>query len=103
HKEAAEPYVVPFQSDHPRHVFVNIIECALFRALRYSSTLKEFNHERRLIKLMLLYNGFVFVVSYLSQKLNFLFLLLVILRDIFILNSKNSLLNMPLHRHLFYP
>lgn len=35
HKEAAEPYVVSFQSDHPRHVFVNIIECALLRALRY--------------------------------------------------------------------
>ena len=54
HKEAAEPYVVPFQSDHARHVFVNIIECALLRALRYSSTLEEFNHERRAIKLMLL-------------------------------------------------
>ena len=59
HKEAAEPYVVPFQSDHPRHVFINIIECALLRALRYSSTLEEFNQERRTIKLMLLYNGFV--------------------------------------------
>jgi hypothetical protein len=59
HKEAAEPYVVPFRSDHPRHVFVNIIECALLRAIRYSSTLEEFNHERRRIKLMLLYNGFV--------------------------------------------
>ena len=59
HKEAAEPYVVPFRSDHPRHFFVNIIECALLRALRYSSTLEEFNHERRRIKLLLLYNGFV--------------------------------------------
>ena len=59
HKEAAEPYVVPFRSDHPRHVLVNIIECALLRAIRYSSTLEEFNHERRRIKLMLLYNGFV--------------------------------------------
>ena len=59
HKEAAEPYVVPFRSDHPRHVFVNIIECALLRALRYSSTLDAFNHERRRIKLLLLYNGFV--------------------------------------------
>jgi hypothetical protein len=48
HKQAAEPYVVPFQSDHPRHVFVNIIECALC-ALRYSSTIEEFNHERRAI------------------------------------------------------
>ena len=60
HKEAAEPYVVPFRPDHPRHVFVNIIECALLRALRYSSTLEEFNHERRRIKLLLLNNGFFF-------------------------------------------
>ena len=67
HKEAAEPYVVPFQSDHPRHVFVNIIECALLRALRYSSTIEEFNHERRAIKLMLLYNGFVRFIFYISK------------------------------------
>ena len=59
HKEAAEPYVVPFRSDHPRHVFVNIIECALLRAIRYSSTLAEFNHERRLIKMILLFDGFI--------------------------------------------
>ena len=59
HKEAAEPYVVPFQPDHPRHVFINIIECALLRALRYSSTLEKFNNERRLIKKMLLFTGFV--------------------------------------------
>ncbi len=25
-KEAAEPYIVPFKSDHPRHVFNNIID-----------------------------------------------------------------------------
>ena len=64
HKEAAEPYVVQFQSDHPRHVVANIIECALLRALRYSSTLLEFNQERRAIKLMLLYNGSVHLVFY---------------------------------------
>ncbi len=58
HKPAAEPYVVPFTSDHPRHVFANIIQGALLRAVSYSSTLKEFNHERRAIKLMLLYNGY---------------------------------------------
>ena len=57
HKEAAEPYIVPFQSDHPCHVFKNIIENALTRALRYSSTLNAFNYERRSITLMLLYNG----------------------------------------------
>jgi hypothetical protein len=45
------------QSDHPRCVFVNIIDYALMRAIRYSSKLEEFNHEGRAIKLILLYNG----------------------------------------------
>lgn len=57
HKPAAEPYVTPFISDHPRHVFVNIITTALARVVRYSSTLEAFNIERRSIKLTLLYNG----------------------------------------------
>jgi hypothetical protein len=57
HKPASEPCVVPFLSDHPRHVFSNIIEGALFRAIRYSSTLELFDDERRHIRLMLLYNG----------------------------------------------
>jgi hypothetical protein len=56
-KEATEPYIVPFKSDHPRHIFANIIDGALTRAIRYSSTLSAFNEERRSIKLMLLYNG----------------------------------------------
>lgn len=57
HKPVAEPYVVPFISDHPRHVFVNIIHNHLRHILRYSSTFQAFNCERRYIKLMLLYNG----------------------------------------------
>jgi hypothetical protein len=57
HKPAAEPYVTPFISDHPRHVFVNISTTALARAVRYSSTFESFNTERRSIKLTLLYNG----------------------------------------------
>ncbi|CAF3369032.1 unnamed protein product [Rotaria socialis] len=57
HKPAAEPCVVPFISDHPRHVFSNIIQAALLRAVRYSSTLDIFEKERRSIRLMLLYNG----------------------------------------------
>jgi hypothetical protein len=64
HKEAAEPYILPFKSDHPRHVFANIIDTALMRTIRYSSTLSAFNEERRSIKLMLLYNGFVFPLHY---------------------------------------
>ncbi|CAF4846797.1 unnamed protein product [Rotaria socialis] len=58
HKPAAEPCVVPFISDHPRHVFSNIIQAALLRAVRYSSTLDIFEKERRSIRLMLLYNGY---------------------------------------------
>ncbi len=57
HKPATEPYVTPFISDHPRHVFVNVITTALVRAVRYSSTFEAFNTERRSIKLTLLYNG----------------------------------------------
>jgi hypothetical protein len=62
HKEAAEPYIVPFKSDHPRHVFANIIDGALMRAVRYSSTSSAFDEERRSIKLMLLYNGLVILL-----------------------------------------
>ncbi|CAF3465161.1 unnamed protein product, partial [Rotaria socialis] len=58
HKPSAEPYVTPFISDHPRHVFSNIIKNFIERATRYSSTFEAFNCERRYIKLMLLYNGY---------------------------------------------
>ncbi|CAF1533511.1 unnamed protein product [Didymodactylos carnosus] len=58
HKPAAEPYVIPFISDHPRHVFNNIVKTSLQRAIRYSSTFETFNYERRQIKLTLLYNGY---------------------------------------------
>jgi hypothetical protein len=57
HKEAAEPYIVPFNSDHSRHTFKNIVDGALLRAVRYSSTLSIFQNEQRTIKLLLLYNG----------------------------------------------
>jgi hypothetical protein len=57
HKQAAEPYIVPFKSDHPRQIFNNVIDAPLKRAVRYSSTLSAFHAERRSIKLMLLYNG----------------------------------------------
>ncbi|CAF4829967.1 unnamed protein product, partial [Rotaria magnacalcarata] len=58
HKPAAEPYVVPFISDHPRHVFENIVQTSLRRAIKYSSTFQLFNDERRYIKSTFLYNGY---------------------------------------------
>ena len=57
HKDSAEPYILPFKSDHPRHIYENIIHTQLLRAVRYCSTLQEFNREQRHIKLMLLYVG----------------------------------------------
>lgn len=57
HKPACQPYVTPFTSDHPHHVFTNIIKNLLTRAIRYSSTFEAFHYERRQIKLKLLYNG----------------------------------------------
>ncbi|CAF2184658.1 unnamed protein product [Rotaria magnacalcarata] len=58
HKEAAEPYVVPFGSDHPGHVFRNTADTAITRAVRYSRTLSEFEEEIRQMKLMFLYNEY---------------------------------------------
>ncbi|CAF4317128.1 unnamed protein product, partial [Rotaria magnacalcarata] len=40
-KPAAEPYIVPFISEHPRHVFDNIVQTSRRRAIEYSSTLQS--------------------------------------------------------------
>ncbi|CAF4860092.1 unnamed protein product [Rotaria magnacalcarata] len=57
-KEAAESYVVPFGSDHSDHVFRNTVDTAVTRAVRYSTTLSQFEEEKRQMKLMFLYNGY---------------------------------------------
>jgi len=54
HKPAAEPYVTPYMSDHPRHVFENMTQTSVARAVRYSSTYEAFQNEQRSIRLMLL-------------------------------------------------
>ncbi|CAF1237188.1 unnamed protein product [Rotaria sp. Silwood1] len=66
HKPSAEPTVVSFLSDHPRHVFRNVIQTALTRAVRYSSTFEVFNNERRAIRLMFLYNRYP--SNYINQQ-----------------------------------
>ncbi|CAF4171520.1 unnamed protein product, partial [Rotaria sordida] len=66
HKPSAEPTVVSFLSDHPRHVFRNVIQTALTRAVRYSSTFEIFNNERRAIRLMFLYNKYP--SNYINQQ-----------------------------------
>ncbi|CAF4686105.1 unnamed protein product, partial [Rotaria socialis] len=57
HKAAAESYVVPFGSDHPGHIFGNTIDTTIMIAVRYSTTLSQFEEEVRKMKLMFLYNG----------------------------------------------
>lgn len=56
HKSNTEPYCTPFVSDHQKHVFGNIIQSALLRAVRYSSDVDSFDRAREYIKLMLIYN-----------------------------------------------
>jgi hypothetical protein len=73
HKQAAEPYIVPFKSDHPRQIFKNFIDVALKRAVRYSSKLSAFNAERRSIKLTLSRSWYKGCTIYLSGRRNVLF------------------------------
>lgn len=72
HQVIAEPTILPFTSDHPRHVFAHIIDGALLRAVRYSSTLPIFQKEQRSLQLMLLCRGFVhsnsFFFSFMFQS-----------------------------------
>ncbi|CAF0814656.1 unnamed protein product [Didymodactylos carnosus] len=54
HKPAAEPYVLPFTSDHPRQVHRNIPYAALLRAARICSNVHDFDLERVRIDMALL-------------------------------------------------
>jgi len=58
HKPAAEPYLLPYLSEHPRHIHCNTIKGALFRAIRLCSHVEDFDHERLHIELKLLLNGY---------------------------------------------
>ena len=57
-KPAAEPYSLPFSSEHPRHTHCNTIKGALLRAIRLCSNVEDFDHERLQIELKLLLNGY---------------------------------------------
>jgi len=103
HKEAAEPYIVPFHSDHPRHIFANITDNALLRAVRYSSKLPTFQQEQRLLKLMLLYNGFVLSNRFLSLHTSLYFLFVIAIHhDTSTVASQNFSNLISIHQHSFY-
>ncbi|CAF3203354.1 unnamed protein product [Rotaria sp. Silwood2] len=58
HKTTAEPYILPYTSDHPRHVHRNIPYAALLRAARICSDVYDFNRERIRIDVSLLLNNY---------------------------------------------
>ena len=58
HKPAAEPYILPFLSDHPRHIHRNTIKAKLLRAARLCSHVENFDQERINIEFTLLLNGY---------------------------------------------
>jgi hypothetical protein len=58
HKPTAEPYILPYTSDHPRHIHRNIPYAALVRAARFCSHVDDFNSERIRIDMSLLLNEY---------------------------------------------
>ena len=58
HKPAAEPYILPFLSDHPRHIHRSTVKSQLIRAARLCSHVDEFDKERLNIEFTLLLNGY---------------------------------------------
>src|SRR5271156_5441881 len=58
HKPTAEPYILPYTSDHPHHIRRNIPYAALLRAARICSNVNDFNSERIRIDVSLLLNNY---------------------------------------------
>ena len=58
HKPTAEPYILPYTSDHPRHTHRNIPYAALLRAARICSDANDFNLECIRIDMSLLLNSY---------------------------------------------
>lgn len=58
HKSAAEPYILPFTSDHPRHIHRNIPHAALLRAARLCSDVEDFDKECARLDTSLLLNDY---------------------------------------------
>ncbi|CAF3407066.1 unnamed protein product [Rotaria socialis] len=57
-KPSAEPYVLPYTSDHPHHVHLNIPYADLLRVARLCSNVEDFEIERINIEMSLLLNGY---------------------------------------------
>jgi hypothetical protein len=58
HKPTTEPYILPYTSDHLRHIYRNIPYAALLHAARICSHVNDFNSERIRVDMSLLLNGY---------------------------------------------
>lgn len=58
HKPTAEPYYLPYRSDHPHRYHRNIPYSAILRAARICSNIDDFNQERLRIEVTLLLNNY---------------------------------------------
>ncbi|CAF1329253.1 unnamed protein product [Rotaria sp. Silwood1] len=58
HKSAWEPHILPYESDHSRHIHANIIYTMLVRAACLCSTVEDFDMERLSAEMILLVNGY---------------------------------------------
>jgi hypothetical protein len=69
HKPTAEPYILPYTSDHPCHVHRNIPYAALLRAARICSNVHEFTIQRIRIDMSLLLNDYppAFITKHVSR------------------------------------
>ena len=69
HKPTAELYILPYTSDHPRHVHRNIPYAALLRAARICSNEHDFTIERIRIDMSLLLNDYppAFISKHVSR------------------------------------
>jgi hypothetical protein len=68
HKPTAEPYILPYTSDHPRHIHRNIPYAALLRAARICSHVADFNIECIRTDISLLLNSYL--PHFITQQFN---------------------------------
>jgi hypothetical protein len=68
HKPTAEPYILPYTSDHSHHIHRNIPYAALLHAARICSNVNDFNSERIRIDMSLVLNNYP--PNFISKQFN---------------------------------
>lgn len=58
HESMAEPYILPYKSDHSRCIHKNMPYIGFLQAARLCSDMKDFDTERLHMEMTLLLNGY---------------------------------------------